>query len=400
MPVMSFDVARVRGLYPTVGAGTAQLEGSFSAVQPESVIRAIISTLRSSPAQPGSRSERSQRSAASVLQARRAVADLVGASADSVVLGTSTFALLHRMAGMISRDWQLGDEVVLSRMDADANLQPWQRVARSAGAAVHWAEVDLETGELPAWQYERLINGHTRVVTVPLANAATGTVPDVRMIAALAHRHGALVVVDAGAAVPYLPIDLDDLGADLLVLNASTFGGPTMAAVVARPGLLAEIGGDLTRPIPQRFELDPLPIELLDGLTAAIDHIADLDQFATGSRRERIVTSVEIAGDYQRRLFDQLDAALRDVRGLTVLGSSSDRLPVAAFTAWRRSPDEVGEQLRRRGVSVWTGPSGMTELMSAIGADELGGACFLGLMPHTSAQEVDQLLDALSDLLL
>lgn len=399
MPVMSFDVARVRGLYPTVGAGTAHLEGTFSAVQAESVIRAIIATLRSSPAQPGSQSERSQRSALAVLQARGAVADLVGGSAEDVVLGASAFALLHRFAALISRDWQLGDEVVLSRMDSDPILQSWQRAARSAGAVVRWAEADLETGELPAWQYEQLVNGHTRVVTVPLANPATGTVPDVRTISALAHRCGALVVLDAGAAVPYRSIDIAELGADLVVLSASTFGGPTMAALVARPGLLAEIGGNPHRPIPERFEPDPLPIELVDGLTAAVDHLAALDQFAAGTRRERILTSLEIAGDYQRRLYERLDAGLRSTRGLTVLGTTSERLPVVAFTAWRRSPDELGEQLHRRGVSVWTGPSGMTELMTAMGVDEQGGACFAGLMPHTTAQEVDQLLEGLADVL-
>ncbi|MCU1658795.1 MAG: cysteine desulfurase family protein subfamily, partial [Pseudonocardiales bacterium] len=168
MPVMSFDVARVRGLYPTVGTGTAHLDGSFSALQPESVIRAIIATLRSSPSQPGSRSSRSQRSATSVLQARRAVADLVGATPDSIVLGHSVASLLLRFATLLSRDWQFGDEVVLSRLDADVNLRPWIRAARAAGGVVRWAEVDLETGELPAWQYEQLINRRTRIVTVPL----------------------------------------------------------------------------------------------------------------------------------------------------------------------------------------------------------------------------------------
>ena len=399
MPVLSFDVARVRGLYPTVGAGTAHLEGTFSAVQPESVIRAIISTLRSAPAQPGSSSERSERSGRSVASARSAVADLVGSGAHDVVLGPSAYGLLHRFAAHISRDWQLGDEVVVSRMDSDTSVQPWLRAARSAGAAVRWAEVDLETGELPAWQYEHLVNGHTRLVTVALANPATGVVPDIRAIADLAHRHGALVVVDAGAAVPYLPLDIGELGADLLSLNTATFGGPTVAALVARPGLLAEIGGDPSRPIPQRFELDPMPVELLDGLSAAVDHLAALDDNASGSRRERVLRSVESAAAYQRRLYEQLDAGLRTIRGVTVLGTATDRLPLAAFTAWRRPPAEIGEQLHRRGVSVWTGPSGMTELMTTMGVDELGGASFVGLMPHTTAQEVDQLLEALADVL-
>ncbi|PZS17253.1 MAG: cysteine desulfurase-like protein [Pseudonocardiales bacterium] len=398
MQVTSFDVARVRGLYPTVGAGTAHLEGCFATLQPESVIRAIIATLRSSPAQPGSRSARSQRTAASVLQARRAVADLVGSTPESVVLGDSLATLMPRFAGLLSRDWQLGDEIVVSRLDADVNLHPWLRSARAAGVVVRWAEVDLETGELPTWQYEQLISGRTRIVTVPLANPATGTVPHVRAIADLAHRHGALVVVDAGAALPHLSPDLTALGADLMAVSSATFGGPTVAAVAARPGLLLEMEGELALPVPQRFELGPLPIELLDGLTAAVDHLAGLDERATGPRRARLAASLTAAGDYERSLYEHLDTGLRALPGVTVLGTATDRLPIAAFTVARHSPDQVGEFLQRRGVSVWTGPSGMTQLMTALGADEMGGAAYVGLMPHSTLSEVEQLVDSVADL--
>lgn len=398
MSVTSFDVARVRGLYPTVGAGVAHLEGPFSALQPESVIRAIISTLRSSPAQPGSGSVRSRYSATAVLQARNAVADLVGGSADSVLLGDSLATLQLHLVRVLAQDWQLGDEIVVGRLDADWVLRPLLAAARDRGVVVRWAEVDLETGELPAWQYEQLIGRRTRVVTVPLANPATGAVPEVRAIADLAHRHGALLVVDAGAAVPQLSLELAALGADLLGVSGATFGGPTVAAVAARPGLLLELDGDVHHPVPQRFEFGPLPVELLGGLTAAIDHLAGLDEHARGSRRERLVTSVTAAGAYQRALYERLDAGLRALAGLTVLGSNTDRVPVVAFTVAHRHPDEVGDALRRHGVSVWTGGGGQSELMTAFGTDELGGAVYVGLMPHTVPSEVDQLLDALRTL--
>jgi cysteine desulfurase family protein (TIGR01976 family) len=395
MSVMSFDVARVRGLYPTLGAGTAHLDGSFSALQPESVIRAIIATLRSSPSQPGSRSERSQRSARSVLNARRAVGDLVGVPAESVVLGHSTAELILRFANLLSRDWRLGDEVTLSRLDTDLNLGAWLRAARSAGGVARWAEVDLETGELPTWQYAQLINERTRVVTVPLGNPATGAVPNVRAIADLAHAYGALVVVDAAAAIPHMALDLTDLGADLLVVAAATFGGPTVGAAAAAPGLLDQLTGEDQLSSPQRFEFGPLSVELLDGLTASIDHLADLDEWASGTRRERIITSLTAAGDYERRLFERLDRGLRSFRKVTVLGTGDDRLPMAAFTVEGRTPDQVGDFLRRRGVSAWTGPSGLSELLAAYGADEFGGATYVGLMPHTATKEVDLLLDSL-----
>ena len=210
-----FDVARVRGLYPTLSVGTAFLDGPMSALQPESVIRAIIATLRSAPAQPGANSARSRRTATAVQSARRAFADLVGGTPESVVFGTSLASVQLQFAEIVAADLRLGDELVLSRADSDALLMPWLRSARGPGAVIHWAEVDLETGQLPTWQYDELIGPRTRLVTVPLANPATGTVPDVRAIADLAHRHGALVLVDAGAAAPHVPIDLAALGADL-----------------------------------------------------------------------------------------------------------------------------------------------------------------------------------------
>ena len=178
--------------------GVVHLDGTYSALQPETVIRAIIAALRSSPAQPGSTSVRSQRGAASVASARRAIADLVGSTADCVVLGSNVSTLLQRFAWLVAREWQLGDEIVRQPAGPDANIRPWVTAAPNRGSVVHWAEVDVETGELPTWQYEQLINTHTRVVTLPLANPATGVVPEVRAIADLAHAMGAVVVVDAG----------------------------------------------------------------------------------------------------------------------------------------------------------------------------------------------------------
>ncbi len=393
---MGVDVARVRGLYQTLATGTAQLDGSFATLQPESVIRAIIGTLRSAPAQPGSHSARSHQAASRVVRARRAAADLVDGSPEDVVLGSSSVSLLLRLATVASSDWQLGDEVVVSRLDADIALHPWLRLARSRGAIVRWAEVDLETGELPTWQYEKLIGRRTRVVTVALGNPATGAVPDVRAIADLAHARGALVVVDAGAAPPYLPLDLAELGADVVAVAAPAFGGPTVAALITRPGLLEELQAVSDESIlPGDFEVPPLPIELLDGFTATVDHLADLDETARGNRRARLVQSLTLAGDYTRGLYRTLDDGLRALPGVTVLGAPERALPVTAFTVSGRTPEQVGSFLHRHNVSVWTGQAGIGELLRVVGADEIGGACFVGLMPHTSTAEVTQLLEAL-----
>lgn len=395
---VAFDVARVRGLYPTVGGGVAHLDGPYGALQPETVIRAIIATLRSAPVQPGSVSRRSHAAAEAVRQARQAVADLVLAGPESVVLGASLASLVQRFVALLSQDWMLGDEIVVSRLDADTMLRPLLAAARAHGVVVRWAEVDLETGELPAWQYEHLVGRRTRVVTVPLANAATGALADVRAIADQAHRHGALVIADAAAALPHLLIDLSALGADLLGVSAASFGGPTVAALVARPGLLLELDSDDRRPVPQRFEFGPLPVELLGGLTAAVDHLAGLDEWASGTRRQRLERSQAAVAAHEAALFGRLVDGLAGLPRVTVLGDAGRRVPVAALTVAGHRPVEVGRVLERHRVSVWTGDGGLRALMAAFGVDELGGAVYLGLAPHTTAGEIEQLLDALESI--
>lgn len=403
MAVRGLDVARVRGLYLSLPSGPATLDGPLSALQPESVIRAIVASLRSAPTQPGGTSFRSRRAAAAVLQTRAAFADLVGADPESVVLGATQAGLQLQFAELVSRDWQLSDQIVLSRLDSDSVLTPWLRTARACGAATRWAEFDLETGEVPTWQYEHLITPRTRLVSVPLGNAATGTTPDVRAIADLAHDVGALVLVDIGAAVPHTPLSLEDLGADVICVDAATFGGPTLSALIARPGLL-RLDADSHSPAPKRFELGPLPVELLDGATAAVDHLADLadladlDGGAGGERRARLLRSVAVAGEHTARLWAHFDERVARLPHVTVFGGSGPRVPVLAFTVARRRPAQVGEFLARRGVSVWTGPSGLTQLLTAFGADEIGGAAFAGFMPHTTLGEVDQLLAGLAEL--
>jgi cysteine desulfurase family protein (TIGR01976 family) len=394
---MSFDVARVRGLYPTLGSGLAQLEGPFGALQPETVIRAIISALRMAPVQPGSRSARSRRGAASLLAARSAIADLVGGEASSVVLGANKSTLMMQFAQRFSADWTLGDDIVVSRVEDDGDLRELLAAARAAGVIVKWAEVDVESGELPDWQYDRLITGHTRIVTVPLVDGTTGTVPNVRAIADRAHAAGAIVVVNAAYALPYLPIDMADLGADLLSVSIGSIGGPTIAAFIARPGLLAEIG-DTRGSNREGFEIGPLPVELLDGVVAAVDHLANLDEQASGPRRQRLTTSLTAAGRYQRRVYAHLDPQLRAIPGVTVLGSVADRVPVAAFTVKGYPPDRIADHLARHGVAVWTGPSAQSQLMAAMGADELDRPVRVGVMPYTTRVEVDQLISALGKL--
>jgi cysteine desulfurase family protein (TIGR01976 family) len=395
---MAFDVARIRGLFPALGDGWVHLDTPAGMQVPEQVATAVSTALRAPVSGPGGSFPASQRAEAIEDAARRAVADLVGADAAGVVLGPNPAVLLDRLAEAVGERWLVGDEVVLSRLDHQANTAPWLRVAQRAGATVRWAEIDIETCELPAWQYENLISHRTKVVAVTAASGAVGTRPDLAKIIAQAKAHGAFVVVDACAAAPSVPLDIAALGADVVAVSASAWGGPAVAALAfADPAALDRLPASSLDPRavgPRRLELGGHAYPLLAGLVASVDYLADLDDAATGTRRERLAVSISSAKSYQAGLLSRLIGDLRLLRHVMVIGDAMRRVPALAFTVADRKAAEVVEHLAEHGICAFAddAPSGV---FATLGVGEVGGAVRVGLAHYTTAVEVDQLVSAL-----
>lgn len=398
---MPFDVARVRGLFPTLGDGYIHLDGPAGSLIPESVARAVAAALRVPLSNRHGAFPSSARADALVDAARRAVADLVGGTAEGVVLGPNMTILTYTFAQALSKSWRVGDEIIVSRLDHDANIRPWVQAASRAGAIVRWAEVDIETCELPEWQYDHLINDRTRLVAVTAASNAVGTRPDVRAIADRAHAVGALVHVDGVHATAHMPVDIAEMGADLFTTSAYKFGGPHVSATVAAPALLDRFHPDKLMPspsgVPDRFEVGALSLELLAGLVAAVDHLAALDDAATGTRRERLLASMSAVESYESRVFAELVAGLRMLPHIHALGQPRRRTPTLSFTVNGWKPRAVTEELARRGICAWDGDYYAYELFEALGVAELDGAVRVGLVHYNSVHEVVRLLDALTD---
>ena len=371
-------------------------------LMPEDVVHAITQAMRASVAPRGGVFPASARAEGLVAGARAAIADLTGGVPAGVVLGASATALTYVMAGALAHTWRPGDEIVVSRLDHDANIRPWVQAAQRRGVQVRWAEVDIETGELPAWQYDELLTSRTRLVAVTAASSAIGTRPDVAGIASRAHGVGALVFVDAVHAAAHHPVDRLALGADMLTVSAYKWCGPNVAAVVADPELLAGLRPDKLLPapdrVPDRFEIGAQPYQLYAGVTAAVDHLAGLCGEATGSRRERLRRSMTAVASYESQLFDWLDQALRAMRHVQVLGAAADPTPVLSFTVDGMRPRQVAADLARRGICAWDGDRYARELFDAIGASEGGGAVGLGLMHYNTAEEVGYIIDSVAAL--
>lgn len=397
-----FDITRIRSAYPALADGYAYLDGAAGTQVPAAVIDAIAAAYAAGLGNVGGAFPASARSVEIVAECRRAVADLIGGHPDGVVLGPNMTTLTYRFAATLAATWKEGDEIVVSRLDHDANVRPWVQAAARAGATVRWAEVDLPAGELAVAQYERLLGDRTRLVAVSAASNVLGTRPDVAAISALAHRAGALVYVDGVHAAAHGPVDMAALGADLFATSAYKWCGPHIGAVVGAPALLAELLPDklASSPddVPDRFETGTAPFADLAGVTAAVEHLAALDDQATGSRRERLLASMAAAEAHELELFATLRDGLAAMSAVTTYGAPARRTATAYFTVDGHTPRAVAEHLAAHRVNVWNGHNYAWELTAALGIRDAGSAIRAGLVHYNDAQDVERLLDALDRL--
>jgi cysteine desulfurase family protein (TIGR01976 family) len=397
---MAYDAARVRGLHPSLGDGWVHFDAQNGMLVPDSVATTVSTAFRGSMSTTGGPHPSARRSAAVLSAARQAVADLVNADPRGVVLGADRALLLTSLAEAASSRVGLSYEVVVTRVDDEANIAPWLRAANRYGAKVKWAEVDIETGELPAWQWEGLISRPTRLVAIASASSTLGTVTDLRAVTKLVHEVGGLVVVDHSAAAPYRLIDLEEIDADVVALNAVAWGGPPIGALAFRdPSIIDTFGSVSLNPYatgPARLEVGVHQFGLLGGVVASIEYLANLDESASGSRRERLALSMQTASSYLNRLFDYLLDSLRSLPLVMVIGRPEVRIPVLSFAVSDVPAEQVVQRLADNGILAISNAS--SRVLDVIGANDIGGAVTVGLAHYTTTAEVDQLVRALASL--
>ncbi|MFC4944787.1 aminotransferase class V-fold PLP-dependent enzyme [Pseudonocardia sp. GCM10023141] len=399
---MAYDVARVRGLIPALGDGWVHLDPASGMQPSEQVVSAFSCAFRLPRAVPGAPFAASRHAALVEDGAREAIADLVGADPRGVVLGPGSAVLLRRLADALGETWMLGDEIVVSRLDDDANVTPWVRNAHRHGVGLRWAEIDIESCEMPLWQFDRLLTRTTRVVALTAASAQVGTCPEIPAIADRTQANGTLLVVDLTAAAAFEPIDLDELGADVVALDAAAWGGPEVGALVFRtPALLDRLPSCSLDPLargPLRLELGPQSAPQLAALVASIEHLSDLvepDPGQAPSRRERLRTSLAECQSYQSDLLHDLLVGLGGTE-VTVLGSPEQRIPLLSLTHPVKAHDVV-EHLAHRGICAIADP-GDQGVLAHLGTAEVGGAVRIGLAPYTTRAETRALVAALAEL--
>jgi cysteine desulfurase family protein (TIGR01976 family) len=402
---VKLDVAAVRACYPALADGYAYLDGAAGTQVPATVIEAMSEAQARGLGNSGGAFPASKRADAITADSRAAVAALTGGDPGGVIFGPSMTALTYRLAATLAKDWGPGDEVVVSRLDHDANVRPWVQAAKQAGATLRWAEVDPETGELPAGQYRELITDRTRLVAVTAASNIIGTRPDVPAITAIARAAGALSYVDGVHATPHVPVDIRALGADFYATSAYKWSGPHIGIVVADPALLEGLRPDKLVPspddVPERFELGTLPFASLAGVTAAVQHLAALaapSDGSSGSLRDRVLESMTAIQQHEQELFEVLLAGLDSMPQVRTYGRAASRTATAYFTVDGYSPEQVAEHLASRKINVWHGDNYAWELTGVLGIRATGSAVRAGLVHYNDSTDVDRLLTAVAEL--
>jgi cysteine desulfurase family protein (TIGR01976 family) len=394
---MPFDVAAVRAQFPSLRAGAAHFDGPGGSQTPERVARAVHDTMVSPIGNRGAVTRAELVAEEVVREARLAMADLLAADPRGIVFGRSMTQLTFDMSRTLAATWRPGDEVVVSRLDHDANVRPWVIAAERAGATLRWIDVDPATTELTVEHVAAVVGDRTRLVAVTGASNLLGTKPDLPAIARVVHAAGALLYVDGVHLTPHSVVDVAAFGADFYACSPYKFFGPHCGVLAAAPELLESLHPDKLAPstdeVPERFELGTLPYELLAGTTATVDFLADLVPGA-GSRRERVVGSMTAADEHEQALLRRIEAGVAELPGIVVRSRAAARTPTLLLTFDEHPVRAAYEFLAELDVNAPAGTFYAFELARRLDLPE--GGLRVGLAVYNDESDVDRLLEGLA----
>jgi cysteine desulfurase family protein (TIGR01976 family) len=332
-------------------------------------------------------------------RARAAVADLVGAHADEIAFGQNMTSLTYAVSRALARTWGPGDNVVVTRLDHDANVAPWIQAAEERGAEVRWVDfVPHEGCILDLDMFDASLDARTRLVAATHASNAVGTITPVTDIVSAAHDVGALTYIDAVHATPHMAIDVQASGTDFLAASAYKWFGPHTGCLYGRREVLEEITPFKLRPspdtVPDRWETGTQSFESLAGVTAAVDYLASLG--AGDTRREALLGAYAEVGSHESTLSNRFLAGISEMPAVRLygMGTAADRTPTFALEVEGRPPRAVASELGAAGCFVWSGDYYAHEVMGRL--EKPDGLVRIGFVHYNTLDEVDRVLDLLS----
>ncbi len=452
----TLDIAHVRAQFPSLaqtvnGHPAAFLDGPGGTQVPQRVVDAISNYLRRDNANTGGAYATSRHTDAMIAEARGAMADFLHCAGDEVIFGPNMTTLTFAMSRAIGRELKPGDEIVVTRLDHDANVSPWLAMAEDRGITVRWAEIHDEDCTLDMTDLATKINSHTKLVAAGYASNAVGTINPVKEIVRLAHAAGALAYIDAVHYSPHGLIDVAALDCDFLVCSTYKFFGPHMGVLFGKREHLQRLRPYKVRPntnaIPNCWEWGTLNHECIAGITACVGYIADLgrdskngltnraatnrlphpfDKLRAGSsrfskggndaadrsgsneggtteRRAAIAAAYAAIHEHERGLLERMMTGLKKIRGLKIYGITDparfdERCATLAVRIENHTPLELSTKLGERGFFTWDGNYYALNLTEHLDVEKSGGFLRIGLVHYNTVDEVDRLLAALREI--
>lgn len=417
---MAIDLERIRAQFPSLaevdnGRPRLYFDNPAGTQVPQSVSDRMADCLLHKSANIGGYFKTSMLADEVAAEARAAMADFVNApSPDEIIFGQNMTSITFHVSRSIGRDLQPGDEIVLSRMEHDANVEPWKLLARDHGLEVRWLPFDTDTFEFDLAKLDELLTSKTRIVCVGGASNLTGTINDVKTICSKARAAGAWSYIDAVQSVPHVATDVQHFGCDFFVCSAYKFFGPHQGILWGRREVLETLEPYKVRPAPSElpwcFEAGTQSHEGMAGTAATVDYFAWIGETmsasgaASGGRRHSVTAGLDLLLEYEQALAARLVSGLQEIRGVTVQGISDPeamhrRVPTVAFTHDRVAPEAIAQALAERNIFVWSGHNYALEAARALGILDSGGAVRIGAVHYNTADEIDSVLNALEDIL-
>ena len=409
-PMNASDLAEIRSRFPALtreidGRPAVFVDAPGGSQVPDTVIDAIGGYLRKSNANAHGAFATSQETDDVIAEAHRASADLLNADADEVVLGPNATTLLFAISRSVARTIRPGDEVVVTRLDHDANVRPWVLAAEDAGATVRWVDVSEEDATLDLASFEAVLSERTKVVAFTLASNAVGTITPAAELTRLVHeRTPAIVACDGVHLAQHRRIDVRAIGADLVACSPYKIFGPHLGILFGRREVLSSLRPYKVRPaddaLPFAFETGTQNHEGFAGWVAAVGYLAGLGR--GNGRRAAVADAFERAiAPWEAGLSERFLDGVRAIASVRLYGIDdtariAERTPTFAIRVGDQHPAETAKSLAERGVFVWDGNYYALEIMERLGLEASGGAVRIGFCHYNTPDEVDRVLEELA----
>jgi cysteine desulfurase family protein (TIGR01976 family) len=414
-----FNLGQIRAHFPALASDTIYFDNPGGTQVAGEVLQRIDHYLRSTNANHGGAFRTSRESDATVAEARQAVADFLNAARpEEIVFGPNMTTLTLSISRSLARTLRPGDEIVVTRLDHDANVAPWLLIAEDRGCLVRWVDIHEDDCTLDLTDLERQITERTKIVAVGYASNAVGTINDVRRAVELAHKAGAICFIDAVQYAPHRSIDVRALDCDFLACSAYKFFGPHVGILYGKYDLLDSLTAYKVRPAsdlpPEKFETGTQSFEAIAGTLGALEYFEWVgktfgSEYATnyegsfsgrGLALKQAMAAIEA---YELELNHSLLEGFSSIPGLQIRGITSphrlqERVPTFSFTLDGWTPRGIAEALAEENINVWDGNFYALTVTERLGLEEQGGLLRVGLAHYNTQGEIDRLIDVLEKL--